>query len=104
MFWWGRSPAYLVVKVEDGMGAGVVTGVQPCALPVAVGVSAQVPGDGAKAPAASLLLQFTVPVGVVFVPLSVSVTVAVQLAATPTARSEERRVGKECRSRWAPYH
>ena len=24
---------------------------------------------------------------------------------TPTAeRSEERRVGKECRSRWSPYH
>src|SRR6266403_6400311 len=23
---------------------------------------------------------------------------------TQTARSEERRVGKECRSRWAPYH
>src|SRR3989449_11615826 len=22
----------------------------------------------------------------------------------PTARSEERRVGKECRSRWSPYH
>src|SRR5438045_9047956 len=22
----------------------------------------------------------------------------------PLARSEERRVGKECRSRWAPYH
>ena len=30
------------------------------------------------------------------------------LAATaeiaPVARSEERRVGKECRSRWSPYH
>src|SRR3712207_2842951 len=26
-------------------------------------------------------------------------------AAAPTAgRSEERRVGKECRSRWSPYH
>src|SRR2546426_8494279 len=26
-------------------------------------------------------------------------------AATPfTSRSEERRVGKECRSRWSPYH
>ena len=25
-------------------------------------------------------------------------------AATSTARSEERRVGKECRSRWSPYH
>src|ERR1051326_2767176 len=23
---------------------------------------------------------------------------------TPSARSEERRVGKECRSRWSPYH
>ena len=24
--------------------------------------------------------------------------------ATGDARSEERRVGKECRSRWSPYH
>ena len=22
----------------------------------------------------------------------------------PVERSEERRVGKECRSRWSPYH
>ena len=26
------------------------------------------------------------------------------LARKPLARSEERRVGKECRSRWSPYH
>ena len=25
-------------------------------------------------------------------------------AAAIGARSEERRVGKECRSRWSPYH
>ena len=25
-------------------------------------------------------------------------------AADTKARSEERRVGKECRSRWSPYH
>ena len=25
-------------------------------------------------------------------------------AGTPIQRSEERRVGKECRSRWSPYH
>ena len=25
-------------------------------------------------------------------------------AAAPAWRSEERRVGKECRSRWSPYH
>ena len=26
------------------------------------------------------------------------------LAALELTRSEERRVGKECRSRWSPYH
>src|SRR2546426_5556820 len=26
------------------------------------------------------------------------------LIACPAKRSEERRVGKECRSRWSPYH
>ena len=25
-------------------------------------------------------------------------------SATADTRSEERRVGKECRSRWSPYH
>ena len=25
-------------------------------------------------------------------------------AREPVERSEERRVGKECRSRWSPYH
>ena len=25
-------------------------------------------------------------------------------ALVPANRSEERRVGKECRSRWSPYH
>src|SRR5256885_7173441 len=25
-------------------------------------------------------------------------------ATSPSVRSEERRVGKECRSRWSPYH
>ena len=27
-----------------------------------------------------------------------------RLVAELTLRSEERRVGKECRSRWSPYH
>src|SRR3989441_1252544 len=30
--------------------------------------------------------------------------VAVAVLARRWARSEERRVGKECRSRWSPYH
>ena len=28
----------------------------------------------------------------------------IQLDAVKLCRSEERRVGKECRSRWSPYH
>ena len=30
--------------------------------------------------------------------------VAFGLSITASSRSEERRVGKECRSRWSPYH
>src|SRR2546427_10331805 len=29
---------------------------------------------------------------------------SVSTRSSPTPRSEERRVGKECRSRWSPYH
>ena len=29
---------------------------------------------------------------------------AIMLFFLPEKRSEERRVGKECRSRWSPYH
>jgi len=32
-----------------------------------------------------------------------AITIAA-LFGVPIARSEERRVGKECRSRWSPYH
>src|SRR2546426_12017270 len=37
--------------------------------------------------------------GATGVPLNTTVT-----ASFSKARSEERRVGKECRSRWSPYH
>src|SRR6476659_10792094 len=32
------------------------------------------------------------------------ITVRSAKSSTCAARSEERRVGKECRSRWSPYH
>ena len=35
---------------------------------------------------------------------SVFKAVALQNLVGEFARSEERRVGKECRSRWSPYH
>src|SRR5437016_3939072 len=33
-----------------------------------------------------------------------SFTISLDTPAAMAARSEERRVGKECRSRWSPYH
>ena len=37
--------------------------------------------------------------------IAASLLVVVRVARTRyTTRSEERRVGKECRSRWSPYH
>ena len=33
-----------------------------------------------------------------------AVTDGAEIAAGAAPRSEERRVGKECRSRWSPYH
>src|SRR5256885_15834442 len=35
---------------------------------------------------------------------AVAITPSTRPASGPHFRSEERRVGKECRSRWSPYH
>src|SRR5205809_7077064 len=70
-------------QAEDGIRDVAVTGVQTCALPI-LGVS--------------LRTMWTGP--------SLVVTTASRrpsLSMSPT-RSEERRVGKECRYRWATGH
>ena len=36
--------------------------------------------------------------------LNILKTITVKRSFTKAQRSEERRVGKECRSRWSPYH
>src|SRR5437016_12532709 len=36
--------------------------------------------------------------------LAAGVVVILRVSRLPSGRSEERRVGKECRSRWSPYH
>ena len=38
------------------------------------------------------------------VPVTVSPSISTPAVSGSTTRSEERRVGKECRSRWSPYH
>ena len=39
-----------------------------------------------------------------FRPLGLAIREAREKAGLSRNRSEERRVGKECRSRWSPYH
>src|SRR5437667_9075763 len=77
---------FFFFQAEDGIRDRDVTGVQTCALPI----------SGAKV--AFLPQPWGVPIPD---PLR-----AGQISLIPVAgkRSEERRVGKECRSRWSPYH
>src|SRR2546421_9267466 len=82
-------------KEEDGIRDLIVTGVQTCALPISlVEVSAQPDVPVAEREHRARLLEH--------------VEVKLGLAERPRldrkCRSEERRVGKECRSRWSPYH
>src|SRR5207248_7702036 len=92
-------------QAEDGIRDRTVTGVQTCALPiftlrVASGQSTLKIGDAMQATrrvnfsstrrasaicAASQFMMFLPPA-----------------SRRSTRRSEERRVGKECRSRWSP--
>src|SRR2546422_7189133 len=66
-----KVPVAVFFQAEDGIRDVAVTGVQTCALPIL------------KLPPVGLLLKLTVPRGADFVPLSVSVTVAVQVVEPP---------------------
>src|SRR5256886_11441985 len=92
-------------QAEDGIRDLTVTGVQTCALPISC--SARIEVDG----------KFVEPVAVGVDQRRVSINDVDDVGSGTTyrrsschgiwskyGRSEERRVGKECRSRWSPYH
>src|SRR5256885_3527928 len=91
-------------QAEDGIRDYKVTGVQTCALPISVSRGPALELDRAnlrpevegQAAANPRVLEFLVQLGLVLTVLIVS--------PFGRGRSEERRVGKECRSRWSPYH
>src|SRR6266511_4847128 len=70
---------FFFFQAEDGIRDFHVTGVQTCALPISP-----------LSPALSVSSRRSI--------------VPPMRCCVPTARSEERRVGKECRSRWSPHH
>src|SRR2546430_8311151 len=96
--------AFFFFQAEDGIRDLTVTGVQTCALPI----WPRSP-DGAGRPRSGAPLPRRTPRP--RTPRRRARTRAEAQAAvrprrrcTRALRSEERRVGKECRSRWSPDH
>src|SRR2546430_3601970 len=112
--WRWRSSAkvwvwsFVFFQAEDGIRDLTVTGVQTCALPIfglvreGEGVAAKVLSNlGVELNKVRSAVEFIIGRG--------DRIVLGEIGLTPRAkkvieRSEERRVGKECRSRWSPYH
>src|SRR2546425_8696695 len=96
---------FFFFQAEDGIRDKLVTGVQTCALPIfEAGLHR---GNRRQKNSCDLDTFFTIDFGSDSLTLSkASLKVPdVSLQAEGSlARSEERRVGKECRSRWSPYH
>src|SRR3712207_8172595 len=93
-------------QAEDGIRDIGVTGVQTCALPIFVVVSAS---GGARMFEGIYSLMQLAKTSVALSRYVEGSYPYVSILTDPTfggvtARSEERRVGKECRSRWSPYH
>src|SRR2546422_2524405 len=74
---------FFFFQAEDGIRDVAVTGVQTCALPISFERN---PRSRAGADPADRRRG------------------AARARDHAAGRSEERRVGKECRSRWSPYH
>src|SRR2546423_6353870 len=98
------SGALFFFQAEDGIRDKLVTGVQTCALPISL-----MHIIAAKAVCFREALQPSFRDYARLVVANAKV-LAETLAGegfriiSGGTRSEERRVGKECRSRWSPYH
>src|SRR5256886_9429264 len=97
---------FFFFQAEDGIRDLTVTGVQTCALPICafefdsggasvgpVGTGGQIPRRGAERHWRPGDARLATRSGEI-----------VRSDHHGRVRSEERRVGKECRSRWSPYH
>src|SRR5256886_13553340 len=91
-------------QAEDGIRDLTVTGVQTCALPISARVREL---EEARRQAGELKAAAPGPsgtVGAVALDRAGHLAAATSTGGLTDKRSEERRVGKECRSRWSPYH
>src|SRR5258708_31258961 len=98
---------FFFFQAEDGIRDDLVTGVQTCALPISRDLVelhrllVEQAVGAAEHPDATL---DQVASGRVEAVDRRGVEVGGRAGHHASRRSEERRVGKECRSRWSPYH
>src|SRR3989475_2675024 len=96
---------FFFFQAEDGIRDLTVTGVQTCALPILSTRLSRVQQERTTRTASNRSDRARAP-------RARSLTARRKLAERSissttwpsSSRSEERRVGKECRSRWSPYH
>src|SRR2546430_13539003 len=91
--------SFFFFQAEDGIRDLTVTGVQTCALPISSIVHSLVTIAIIPHTYRATNLHALKPGD----PVNIEVDVLARYA-EKQRRSEERRVGKECRSRWSPYH
>src|SRR5258707_3905706 len=98
---------FFFFQAEDGIRDIGVTGVQTCALPIftnagtyTVVVSAAFAGQSGP----YTFKESRVPPDLILPDTTTLAELTSMKVSISAQRSEERRVGKECRSRWSPYH
>src|SRR5260221_9551478 len=98
-----RRLSFFFFQAEDGIRDHCVTGVQTCALPISARELGLHPY---RLPSANTSGPYTNPYGVQMGPCNFCGFCSGYACYmySKASRSEERRVGKECRSRWSPYH
>src|SRR2546422_8196517 len=89
---------FFFFQAEDGIRDVAVTGVQTCALPIS--------GAGVPQSTGATMNRVARQARITELVSTMAIRSQTELAKILAAegRSEERRVGKECRSRWSPYH
>src|SRR3712207_8673943 len=93
-------------QAEDGIRDIGVTGVQTCALPICSTSERLAHWLVAEVyPKADAYIDLhSGDLDEALAPFTLFPNGSEESKALAIARSEERRVGKECRSRWSPYH
>src|SRR5690348_17589928 len=89
---------FFFFQAEDGIRDGRVTGVQTCALPISASHRERIARAAQLCHAPSVARALLSPAE----PSYGRSRNYVRAGAAGSIRSEERRVGKECRSRWSP--